>query len=268
MTGAGTLIAANHLANKGVADGTQVAMFTAQVAVDPFLGNKSATFDPLKLGWVGSIVQNQQFCAVTPGPGVPTTFQELTQKEAVFGSSASGSDIFRLISIMKNVLGAKIRMVTGYSGMPAVTLAVQRGEVSGTCGYSTTALRTHLAPSLANGSVKLLVQMGRSPTAEFGPVPTVLDLAPSGEKKELLDFLFNTLAIGRVIAAPPGVPAERLAALRAAFVAAFKDNEFLDEAKKRNMVTDHVAGADVEAQIARVSKYPPEFFKRVQAAYE
>ena len=163
-------------------------MFTAQVAMDPFLGNKSATFDPLKLGWVGSIVQNQQFCAIAPGPGVPTTFEELTKKEAVFGGSATGSDIFRLISIMRNVLGAKIRMVTGYSGMPAVTLAIERGEVSGTCGYSTTALRTHLAPHSGERKLKLLIQMGRSPTAEFGPVPSVFDVAPAGEKRELMEY--------------------------------------------------------------------------------
>jgi tripartite-type tricarboxylate transporter receptor subunit TctC len=267
MTGAGTMIAANHLYNKAVADGTVLGMFTSQVAADPFLGNKLATFDPLKFGWIGSITQDQQFCAVAPGPGVPETFQELRTKETVFGSSATGSDIYRLNSVIKNALGAKIRIVSGYAGMPAVILAMQRGEVAGTCGFTVAALRSNLADSLKSGRMKLLVQMGRSLTTEFGNVPSVFDFATEGSR-DIVEFYFHGLAIGRPIAAPPNVPSERLSALRTAFNATLKDKEFVEEAKKLNLIINPVSGAEIEDQMARLSKYPAEFYQRVKEAVD
>jgi tripartite-type tricarboxylate transporter receptor subunit TctC len=268
MPGAGTLIAANHLYKAAASDGSVLGMFTSQAAAEPFLGNKAAVFDPLKFGWIGSMTQDQQFCAVVPAPGVPDTFDDLLRKEALFGTSAPASDIYRHTAVVKNVLGARIRMVSGYPGMPAVILAIERGEVSGACGFTAAALRTRLAPALRSGQIKLLIQMGGTPTSEFGNVPSAIDYARSDDARDLLNYFFGALAFGRPIAAPPGVPSERLNALRSAFTSVLQDSTFLAEAKKLNLVIDPASAADLQTRMELLSKYPQDFFQRARKAYE
>lgn len=266
LPGAGTLIAANSLVTKASPDGLTIATFTAQASVEPYMGNKAATFDPRKINWIGSISQDLQFCAIRPSGDSPVTFAELLQKEAVFGTSGPASDIYRFTAVMKNVLGAKIRMVSGYAGMPAVNLALARGEVSGVCGYTPLALRTQFAADLAAGHLRLLVQTGNKTSREFGDVPSVFDFPVNAEARSLLEFFFKALALGRPIAAPPGVPAERVKALREAFVATLKDPDFLAEAEKLNLSLDPATGEEIEQQMNAVGAFPKEFFDKVQAA--
>ena len=268
MPGGGTLVAANHMYKAAASDGTVMGMFLSQAAVEPFLGNKAALFDPLKFGWIGSLALEPQFCAIAPGPGVPETFDDLLEKETVFGTSAPTSDIYRFTAVIKNVLGAKIRMVSGYPGMPGVTLALQRGEVSGACGFTATALRTRLAPALMSGEMKLVVQLGGAPTSEFGKVANAIDYARTDDTRELLNYFFEALRLGRLIAVPPSVPNERLHTLRTAFASVLKDPTFLTEANKMNLVIDSASPADLQTQMERLSKYPQAFFEKVQKAHQ
>ena len=268
MPGAGTLIAANNLYAKATPDGLALATFTAQAAVEPWLENKAANFDPQKLNWIGSMSQDLQFCAIRPGPGVPVTFDELRRAEAVFGSSMPSSDIYRATAVVRNVLGAKIRMITGYAGMPAVNLALARGEVSGVCGYTPLAMRTQFADDLASGRLRLLVQMGNRTTREFGDVPSVFDFPVSPGDRALLEFFFRALALGRPIAAPPGTPADRVAALRAAFDSTLRDADFLAEAGKLNLSIDPATAAEIEGQMKSLAALPREFFRQVQKVAE
>ena len=193
---------------------------------------------------------------------------EMRTKEAVFGTSMPSSDVYKHTAVVKHTLGLKIRMVTGYAGMPAVNLALSRGEVSGVCGHTPKSLRTNMADDFNNGRLKLVVQMGARTTREFGDVPSVFDLPLSPENRAVLEFFFKTLALGHPAATPPGTPPERLAALRDAFVATLKDPEFLAEAQKLNLTIDPATGAEIEAQYNRVASLPREFFQRVKEAVE
>ena len=266
MPGAGTLLSANHL-KKAPADGTTAAMFTSQAAVEPFLGNTAAVFEPLKLGWIGSMSQDRQFCGVVSGPGVATTFDDLLKQETVFGASAPTSDIYRYTAAVKNLLGAKIKIVSGYAGMPAIRLALDRGEVSGVCGLTESVLRTTLAPDLASGRLKLLVQMGRTATSEYGDVPSVFDFARDERTRNLLEFFFKALAIGRPIAVPAGVPAERIAALRMAFTKTLEDPAFLAEAKTIDLIVNPTSATEIEAQRDVLSHNSRQFFEDVIQSY-
>ena len=267
MPGAGTMLAANHL-KKAPADGTTVAMFTSQAAVEPFLGNTAAVFEPLKLGWIGSMSQDRQFCGIFNGPGVPETFTDLMKQETVFGASAPASDIFRFTAAVKNLLGAKIKIVSGYAGMPAIRLALDRGEVSGVCGITEAILQANLAPVLASGRLKLLVQMGRTTTSDYGKVPSVFDFSRDEKTEKLLDFFFRALAIGRPIGAPAGVPPERLAALRDAFTKVMQDPEFLVEAQKIGLIVNIASAAEIDATMEKLSRNPRDFFDDVKRSYE
>ena len=268
MPGAGTMILANHLYRVAPSDGTFVGMFAMQTAVEPFLKGKAATFDPLKFQWIGSLTKDDLFCGVVPAPGVPTTFEELMHKEALFGGAGPTSEIHKSTAAVKNVLGARIRLVSGYSGMPAVKLAMQRGEVHGVCGLGAAALRRQHMPDLASGKLKLLVQISGTPNAEFGKVPIVFDLVRNDEQRDLASFFFRTLMLAKPIAVAPGVPAERVAALRAAFDAVVKDSAFLAEAKSLNMIIDPLSASALTAEFQRLSKHPDAFFDKVRVAQE
>lgn len=271
MPGAGSMLLANHLYKIAETDGTFVGMFAMQVAVEPFLKNEAAQFDPVKFQWIGSMERNQQYCAIAPGPGIPNSFAEMLQKdskETPFGTSAPASEIYRNTAVLKNLLGARIKLVSGYGGMPPIKLALQRGEVDGVCGLTAAALHREHLPDLAAGRLKLILQINGEPTSEFPNVPHVRDYASNADQKELLDYFYGTLTIGRPIAVPPTVPADRVAALRAAFEATLKDEAFLQDAKKINLEPTPAFAAEIEEQMQRLAKYPPAFFDKVQAAHK
>jgi tripartite-type tricarboxylate transporter receptor subunit TctC len=267
MPGAGTLLAANNLV-KAPADGATIAMFTSQAATEPFLGNTAAMFDPLKLSWIGSMSQDRQFCALIGTPGGVGSFADLLQKEVLFGSSAPATDIFKYSVALKNLLGAKMKLVAGYPGMPAIRLAMDRGEVNGVCGVSEMILRTNLAEALGSGQLKLIVQMGRTTTNEFGQVPSVFEYTKDPKTTELLDFFFRALAIGRPIAGPAGIPADRLAALRKAFGETLRDEGFLAEAQKIGMSINIATAQDIQSQMELLSRKPKEFYAEVKRVSE
>lgn len=268
MPGAGTMILANHLYRIAPSDGTMVGMFAMQTAVEPFLKGKAAVFDPLKFQWIGSLTKDDLFCGVVPAPGVPSTFEELLQKEALFGGAGPTSEIHKSTAAVKNVLGAKIRLVSGYTGMPDVKLAMQRGEVNGVCGLGAAALRRQHGPELASGRLKLILQISGAPSAEFGKVPIVFDLVRNDEQRDLASFFFRTLMLAKPIAVAPGVPGERVAALRAAFEAVIKDSAFLAEAKSLNMIIDPVSASALTAEFENLTKHPDTFFDKVRVAQE
>ncbi len=268
MPGAGTMILANHLFKVAPSDGTVVGMIAMQTAVEPFLKNKAAAFDPLKYQWIGSLTRDDLYCGVVPGPGIPVTFEELLQKEAQFGTAAPSSEIYRSTAAVKNIFGAKMRLVSGYTGMPAVKLAMQRGEVHGVCGLGAAALQRQHGPELASGRLKLLIQISGTPNAEFGKVPIVFDLARTAEQRDLANFFFRTMMVAKPIAVAPGVPAERVAALRVAFDAVIKDSAFLAEAKSLNMIVDPMSAKELTAEFDELAKKPEAFFDRVRASYE
>ncbi len=267
MPGAGTMLAANHLV-KAPADGTVISTFTSQAAIEPYLGNSAALFDPLKLSWIGSMSQERQFCALVGAPQGVNSFDDLRTKEVAFGSSAPSTDIFRYSVAIKNLLDAKMKLVLGYAGMPGVRLALDRGEVNGVCAVSEMILRTTLADSLKEKKINLILQMGRSTTDEFGPIPSVFSYARDETTTQLLEFFFKDLAIGRPIAAPAGVPVERLAALRQALAETLKDDAFLGEAQRIGMSISPVAATEIQATLDSLSKKPKSFYDDVRRASE
>jgi tripartite-type tricarboxylate transporter receptor subunit TctC len=131
MPGAGSLVAASYLYAKAPADGTVLAMFAASAAMEPLLGNKSAQFDPAKFGWIGSMSQQVTYCGVWQSPGAAKTFDDMLTQETIFGGGSAAAITFQHPTILKNVLGAKIRVIPGYPGSREINLAMHRGEVNG-----------------------------------------------------------------------------------------------------------------------------------------
>ena len=269
MPGAGSLRAANHVYNLTARDPIDIALFAASTAVEPLMGNEQAKFDPTKFGWIGSMNQDISFCGVWQVQGLPTTFPDMLKpggKELIFGSAGPAAISHQHPLILKNVLGANIRVISGYEGQKQVNLAMQRGEVHGACGLFVSSIKAQWMPNVTAGQLKLFLQMGPKISDEFGPVHNVFDFVKSEEDRKVLEFHFKQTILGRPFAVSPNVPQDRLAALRTAFVATMKDAQFLADAKKLNLDIDIATAEEVQRLLAEFASYPKSVLDKAKAA--
>jgi tripartite-type tricarboxylate transporter receptor subunit TctC len=267
MPGAGTLRAANYVYNVASKDGTELANFSSSAMVEPLMDNDQAKFDATKFSWVGSMNQEINFCGIWQRPGAPSSFQEMLNRETVFASSGGLTSFgYQHPLIFKNVLGANVRMVSGYPGLPQAFIAVQRGEAEGMCGLVRTHIKTLWPKDVEEGRFKLIVQLGPKTTDELGPIPNIFEFAKTEEDRKIFEFHFNTKLLGRPLAGPPGVPPERLAILRKAFQDTMRDPEFLAEAHRANLDIDPATHEQVEQLLARFADYPPAVIEKAKLA--
>lgn len=266
MPGAGSLSSANHIYGKAAPDGLAMAMFASSAAMEPLLGNKAALFDATKFSWIGSMSNDVAFCGVWQGAGVPATFDEMMTKETIFGGGAAAAITFQHPMVLKTVLGANIRVISGYPGSRDINLAMHRGEVNGACGMFGSSIKAQFNDDVKSGRLKLVIQMGNKKSDEYGPVPSVFDYAKSDMDRAVLDVHFKQLLLGRPWAAPPGIPADRLKALRDALTATMKDPEFLAEAGKAGLDIDPASAEEVDALLKRFAVFPAEVFRKAQEA--
>jgi tripartite-type tricarboxylate transporter receptor subunit TctC len=266
MPGAGSLLAANYIYGKAAPDGLAMAMFASSAVMEPLLGNKSALFEATKFSWIGSMSNDVAYCGVWQTPGAAQSFDEMMRKETIIGGGATAAITFQHPMVLKTVLGANIRVIPGYPGTREINLAMHRGEVNGTCGMFGSSIHSQFADDVKSGRLNLVIQMGNKISREFGAVPSVFDYAKTDQDRAVLDVHFKQLLLGRPWAAPPGVPADRLKALREALTATMKDAEFLAEANKAGLDIDPASAEEVEDLLRRFAAFPAEVFRKAQEA--
>lgn len=266
MPGAGSLLSANYIYSKAAPDGLALAMFASSAVMEPLLGNKAALFDATKFSWIGSMSQDAAYCGVWAGADVATTFDEMMTKETIIGGGATAAITYQHPMVLKNVLHANIRVIAGYGGTRDLVLAMHRGEVNGMCGLFGSSIKAQFADDVQSGRLKLFIQMGPKRSDEFGKVPSVFDYAKTDEDRSVLDVHFKQLLLGRPLAGPPGIPADRLKALRTALLATMKDPEFLAEATKVGLDIDPATAEEVEALLKQFATFPPDVFRKAQEA--
>jgi tripartite-type tricarboxylate transporter receptor subunit TctC len=266
MPGAGSLNAANQVYNKTAPDGLTLAMFASSAAMEPLLGNKAALFDATKFSWIGSMSNDVAYCGVWQGPGIATSFDEMLTKETIWGGGARAAITFQHPMVLKNVLHAKIKVIPGYAGTRDINLAMQRGEVHGTCGLFGSSIKSQFAEEVKTGKLKIVIQMGNKRSDEFGKVPSVFDYAKTDDERAVLDVHFRQLLLGRPLAGPPGIPADRLKALREALAATMKDKDFLAEATRAGLDIDPATAEEVGDLLKRFAAFPPEIFRKAEQA--
>src|SRR5262245_14220215 len=260
VPGAGGLILANYMYNRAPADGSEFATVQNGLPFEKLFQTlspegRNALFDATKFGWIGSITQTV-FVTVTWHTSPVKTLNDATQQQAILGASAMSSDSYVLAMLTNRLLDTKFKVVHGYPGAAEVDLAVENGEVQGEAGKDWTTLTSTRPLWIRDKKINILVQMGMTPHAELKDVPMAIELAKTLEDRKVMEVVFAKFGMSRPFFAPPGVPPERLAALRRAFDATVRDEAFLAEAKKLGMEVYPVRGEDVEALVTRIMNTP------------
>jgi tripartite-type tricarboxylate transporter receptor subunit TctC len=266
MPGAGSLTAANNIYAKFAPDGLALAMFASSAAMEPLIGNKAALFDATKFSWIGSMSQDVAYCGVWRHPGGATTFDEMMTKETIIGGGAPAAITYQHPMVLKNTLKANLKVIGGYKGTRDINIAMQRGEVNGTCGMFGSSVKAQFASEVKDGRMTLFIQMGSRRSDEFGKIPSVFDYAKTDEDRAILQFHFGQLLLGRPLAGPPGIPADRLKALRDALFATMKDPQFLAEATKAGLDIDPVSPEEVEKLLKQFASFSPEILAKAKDA--
>ncbi len=263
MTGAGSLRSANFIYSVAAKDGSVIGTFSRSMGIAPLLGQ--AEFDSRKFTWLGSVTDDNTTC-VTWNSSPIKTWNDFLNKPSKLGGLGADADPDIWALLYKNVFGAKVQLVSGYPGTNDVTLAMERGEVDGLCGLSWSTIKTRHADWLKNHTVNVIVQAALKKEPEIETVPLASDLVTKPEQLQIMKLLLTAQAMARPFAAPPDIPADRKAALIAAFDATMKDAAFLAEAQKLNFDVRPVNAATIDGLLAEVYTTPKDVIGRASKA--
>jgi hypothetical protein len=260
MAGAGSVRAASSLYNAAPKDGTVIGTFSRGIIVDTLLGANKGQFEAQNFGWLGSVTNEVSVCGFSRSSGI-RTFDDMLTRDTTVGSSGQADDLGVYANVLRSVFNAKLKLISGYPGTADILLAVERGELGGLCGWSWSTLKSRSKKLYDSGDITVPVQLGLTPHEDLPNVPLITKLTKDPAKVAVLELIFSRQTLARPFAAPPGIPPERLSALRAAFDATMKDKEFLAEAQKLDLEVRPVSGTEIDALVANLSKTPAEIRK-------
>jgi tripartite-type tricarboxylate transporter receptor subunit TctC len=265
MDGAGSLRLANWLYRVAPQDGSAFGTFGRGIAFDPLLIGKGDQFDAQKFNWLGSANNEVSVCVAMKDSGI-TKFEDLFTKELAVGGTGTSADTDQFPRVLNNVLGTHFKIIEGYPGGNDVVLAMERGEVSGRCGWSWSSVKSTHKSWIDDKRMVVLVQLSLTKHPELPDVPLVTDYAKNDEQRAILKMVFARQVMGRPFAAPPNLPEDRAAALRNAFTATMKDPDFLAEADKADLEINPVSGEDVEKLVKDVYATPADIVAKAKEA--
>ena len=264
MSGAGGIIPTNHLFKVAAKDGTVIGTVNNTTPFEPLVGTKEATYDATQFNWLGTPSVEVGLVAVWHESPIKN-LDDLRSKESTMGSSGANSTPSFYARLLNELLGAKMRIVVGYPGQNEAFLAMERHELDGYPSTFYSALTSTRPEWLRDKKVRLIIQYGPQKQPELGDTPFLPDLLTKLEDKALAQVAFAALALGRPFLMPPGVPADRVAAMRKAFMEVFADKDFIAEAEKLQLSVGSVrTGEQLQEEIANAYKSPPELVARLR----
>jgi len=262
MPGAGSIRAANYLHNVASKDGSVFGGFARGIFLDPLLGRADAMrFTPAKFGWLGSVSNDIGVCAFRQDAGIES-WADMQTRHYKIGATGAGADSDVFSNLLRKMFSLPMQLVLGYQSAAETVLAIQRKEVDGRCGWSWSTLSTRNRDLWQSKQIRVVLQLSDQRIAELADVPTVLDVAGSPEQRAILKLVIARQTMARPFVAPPGIPPERLTALRKAFDATMQDPEFLADANRQGLDVRPVTGAAADALIAQVYATAPDVVRR------
>ena len=264
MPGAGSIRAANYLYNTARKDGTTIGMLDEALYLNQILGTPELKADATKFNWLGRILANSAVLFARRGAPVEK-IEDVFEKELIVSTSGTASRLNW--SVLKNALGMKFTLISGYQGSNDGFLALTRGEVDA-LSMPWSLLRVREARSIRDGEIKLLLQTGLERPADLAHIPRMVDLARNDEERRLLELFSSPSLIGRAVLAPPGVPPGRVAELRRAFMATIESDAFLADLKRAGLEISPLSGEELQAAVTRSGDFPPVLIERARRAAE
>lgn len=267
MPGAGSLTATNYLYAGAEKDGTVILAPSNSIAFAPLQGVSGANFDPRRFNWVGSPSRETGILIVWHTVPV-NVVQDLTVRGITLGTSSANATSSFYGRVLNSTLGLKMKLIRGYRGSSESFLAMERGEIDGYAAAFWNTLKSTRPDWLRDGKIRLLVQYGAEPSPELPGVPFARDLAAAEDDRILLDFANAPLAFGHPFVLPPGVPADRVAAWRRAFMDSYRDPAFIAEAARQQIEIDPSTGEELQSVLARAYAAPQRIIDRLRSLYE
>jgi tripartite-type tricarboxylate transporter receptor subunit TctC len=261
LPAAAGLAAASTLYNGAERDGSVIGAFTNGAAMDPLFGNASAHYDALAFNWLGSIGKLQNVCATWRDSAVKT-IADARSRDVIVAAAGATSNTAIVPNMLNALIGTRFKVVSGYDPSSGLTMAVERGEAEGICGLSWSTIKASRPHWIADHLLNVIVQMGLAKLRDLPDVPSALDLVEDAANRQVMELILMRQEAGRPFAAPPGAPADRVAALRQAFQETLEDKDFIAEADKSQLEIDPMSGDAISAMLARAYAAPKPIVER------
>ena len=260
MPAAGSIAAANHIARIAPRDGTVIGLMQRGILTAKLSNPTGVQFELGQLVWIGSLNSETGVVFATRA-STHRKAQDLFERELIVGAN-NNADPETAARLYNPLLGTKLKLVTGYTGTPAIQLAMERGEVQGIADWSWSSAKNQKPDWLKDGTVVPLMQAAYQRHKELPDLPLILDYARTEEARQVLDLFLAQKSVARPVIAPPGLPAERAAMLRTAFAKLADDAAFLAEAERQKLEVGPISGDTVDKVIARLAATPPAIAER------
>jgi tripartite-type tricarboxylate transporter receptor subunit TctC len=262
MPGGGSIRAANYLYNSAPKDGTAIGMLDEAIYLNQILGTPDLKADAAKFNWIGRMLANSAVLFARSEARVKK-IQDVFDRELIVSTSGTASRLNW--TVLRNALGMKFKLIEGYQGTGDSMLAMQRGEVDA-LSVEWSILRVTGEPLLRDHKINLLLQTGLQKDPELTQIPRMIDLARNDDERKLLEFFSLPSLIGRSAVAPPGLPPERVAELRAAFMATLQDPRFLADVKRTRVEINPLPGQELQSLIVKEGEFPAALIERARRA--
>ena len=265
IPGAGSNKAASYVALQAAKDGTVIGAVQAVAVTQTLVSDQPLPHDPSKLTMLGSVNQSVFFCVVRSDAPVKS-FQEVFEKEAIIGTSSEGATLRDYPVFLINVLGVKIRVIGGYAGSREIMLAMERNEVQGMCGMDWSSFQTQQRDWVSKGFARLLAQedLQGHPIMNKMGVPLTISFAKNEEDRQVMELIYSQNMFGRPYIMAPGIPADRVAALRKALASMVQDTAFLADAEKSRLDIAPMGGEALQTLVAKLYALPPAVIERAK----
>jgi tripartite-type tricarboxylate transporter receptor subunit TctC len=265
MPGAGSLLASNHLFNVAAKDGSVLGAVSQGIPLQGRLGHPQARYKAAQFNWIGRTSPSANVTMVWH-TSKARTFDDALKSEIVLSATGAGSTVTLYPQVMNEILKTKFKLVMGYKGSPEGMLAMERGEVE---GHSTSweVVKAVNPAWIKDGKLRFLVQHSITRHPELPNVPTSVELAKNETDRAILHTIMSAAEVGKAYFTTPGVPAERITALRRAFDSMMKDPQFIDAVTKLGGDVTPMRGEELQQMIADLDKLPNDLVERVKAVY-
>ena len=265
MPGAGSLRVTNYLYQTAPKDGTEIAAVGREIPTAALLDAGNVRFKSSEFNWLGNLSSERSFC-VSLRSGPVTTSRDMFEKEFVVGGTTGGSATIVYPIMMNNLLGTKMKVISGYEGSADIYLAMERGEIDGRCNASLSSLQTSRPQWLEAKSVAMLVETSTSDKPLVPGVPLINEFAKSENARQAIELLLAPDQWNRPYVAPPGVSAERVKLLRDGFEAMARSPAMVEEMTRQRLELELMTGAEMTRRILAMEQMSTEVVETAIAA--